>query len=151
MLNFSGNTHIHTSLHPASHTNRRMLYTKFIIPIFTPTLTCPMLRASRLACWANTCSTRARTLDRFRFASLLPFIRGAFAYRLAMSMTAVSGIGPDTSITAVLIQQFFEDLAIVNFSRCDGVLANDLVLPVYADVAFVPIMGFMGVITESGV
>ncbi len=54
---FSGNIHIHTSLHPASHTNRRMLYTKFIIPIFTPTLTCPMLRISRLACWANAYST----------------------------------------------------------------------------------------------
>ncbi len=66
---FSSNTHIHTSLHPASYTNRRMLCTKFIIPIFTPTPPCSMLRTSRLACWENTCSTRARTLDRFRFAS----------------------------------------------------------------------------------
>ncbi|WP_241086401.1 hypothetical protein [Candidatus Vondammii sp. HM_W22] len=41
--------HINTSLHPASHTSRRMLYTKFIIPIFTLALTCQMLRTSRLA------------------------------------------------------------------------------------------------------
>ncbi len=30
----------------------------------------------------------------------------------------------------------------MNFSRCDGVLANDLVLPIYSDVVLYPIVGF---------
>ncbi len=44
--------------------------------IFTPTLPCPMLRTNRLACWANACSTRARTFDRFRFASCSRSFKG---------------------------------------------------------------------------
>ncbi len=34
--------------------------------------------------------------------------------------------------------------------KCDGVLANDLVLPVYADVAFVPIVGFAMLLSPVG-